>query len=327
METGDRTTEDVAGGPPDDRKVIRLPREWLGPRDELVPIGPAAGDRSLTADPPGDAEALPPKPDDFWGEDSAALHDAVQAPATSHDAARTPTIGAQPPIRPAAALPHNLPSARVPRLPAAPWLRARWALLGFAAAAIVAIAVIGNTESSAPQRASASGARQSNRSPGNPAVLEPRASKSFSVGLTAEAAADASHAQLALARARAREEARRRGLAMRRAQARRRQRAQLQQEALAATAQPATTPTPGPVPAPQTAADSSSSAQAASQTTETYPAPSAPGAAAPTATSPVAAPATSAGAASSSGGQTTKPAHQQAFGANGSLGPGTSPDG
>ncbi len=62
----------------DEDKVIRLPRDWLGPRDELVPFGPSA-----ERDDPEDQEsasrpdeAPPPEavsPDDFWGERSASL--------------------------------------------------------------------------------------------------------------------------------------------------------------------------------------------------------------------------------------------------------------
>lgn len=92
--TGDR--DDRGGGQkPDDAgedKVIRLPRDWLGPREDLVPFGPSA-DRHIPAagpplgegDAPGDASPRPPleevsstspdpvSPDDFWGERSAAL--------------------------------------------------------------------------------------------------------------------------------------------------------------------------------------------------------------------------------------------------------------
>lgn len=52
--------------------MVRLPRDWLGPREELVPFGPsAASDR---------ATEPPPSAEDFWGERSAAIHDALQAP-------------------------------------------------------------------------------------------------------------------------------------------------------------------------------------------------------------------------------------------------------
>lgn len=47
--------------------ILRFPGDWVGPLEELVPFGPAA-----------DREASPTGPD-FWGEDSAALQDAVEA--------------------------------------------------------------------------------------------------------------------------------------------------------------------------------------------------------------------------------------------------------
>jgi len=50
--------------------VVQLPaRDWLGPREELVPLGPSRQSDS------------PPRADDFWSEDSAALQDAWQPPA------------------------------------------------------------------------------------------------------------------------------------------------------------------------------------------------------------------------------------------------------
>jgi hypothetical protein len=53
--------------------VVRLPRDWLGPREELVPFGPSASSEGT--------EELPPSAEDFWGERSAAIHDALEAPA------------------------------------------------------------------------------------------------------------------------------------------------------------------------------------------------------------------------------------------------------
>jgi hypothetical protein len=79
VETGDRQTKDVSGSGRSDENVIRLPRDWLGPLEDLVPIGPAA-DARRAADEPY-AEEAPPTADAFWTEDSAALHTAVQAPA------------------------------------------------------------------------------------------------------------------------------------------------------------------------------------------------------------------------------------------------------
>lgn len=58
---------------PPQANVVRLPRDWIGPREDLVPFGP----RANMASP-----APPPAAEDFWGgERSAAIHDAVQAPA------------------------------------------------------------------------------------------------------------------------------------------------------------------------------------------------------------------------------------------------------
>jgi hypothetical protein len=51
--------------------VVRLPRDWLGPREELVPLDGTTGAAS--------AAGSPPRADDFWGEDSAALQDPWQA--------------------------------------------------------------------------------------------------------------------------------------------------------------------------------------------------------------------------------------------------------
>jgi hypothetical protein len=52
--------------------VIRLPRDWLGPREELVPFGTSP---DLGAS-------------DFWGEGSAAVQRAMEAPAADRHAAR-----------------------------------------------------------------------------------------------------------------------------------------------------------------------------------------------------------------------------------------------
>ena len=75
---------------------MRFPRDWLGPLDELVPLGPSAGqdsDRPKVDEadpaPPAPAEghvvdfapSAPLRAEDFWGEDSAAIHDALEPPA------------------------------------------------------------------------------------------------------------------------------------------------------------------------------------------------------------------------------------------------------
>lgn len=100
---------------------MRLPRDWLGPREDLVPFGPRASSRVIDGpaptpdappstvdeppptayasaptidhapptvdDAPRSADALPiageppPSAEDFWGERSASIHGALQAPA------------------------------------------------------------------------------------------------------------------------------------------------------------------------------------------------------------------------------------------------------
>jgi hypothetical protein len=61
-------------------KVVRLPRDWLGPREELIPFGPRAASIEADEAPPSSEDPLP-SPADFWGEQSAAIQSAVQAPA------------------------------------------------------------------------------------------------------------------------------------------------------------------------------------------------------------------------------------------------------
>jgi hypothetical protein len=55
---------------------VRLPRDWLGPREDLVPIGSS----TRFADEEPGAER-PPTANDFWGETSATLQDTLDAPA------------------------------------------------------------------------------------------------------------------------------------------------------------------------------------------------------------------------------------------------------
>jgi hypothetical protein len=69
-----RQTEAGATGSPTSDNVVRLPRDWLGPRDELIPFGSSADS--------ADASASPPTADDFWGEDSSSIQTALEAPAS-----------------------------------------------------------------------------------------------------------------------------------------------------------------------------------------------------------------------------------------------------
>lgn len=81
---GPHIEEGVTGAQQRDN-VVRLPRDWLGPREELVPFGPAAQQSPDDVRPPGPnasagAEA-PVSAAAFWGEESAA----VQEPAVTSD--------------------------------------------------------------------------------------------------------------------------------------------------------------------------------------------------------------------------------------------------
>jgi hypothetical protein len=70
--------------------VIRLPRDWLGPREELVPLG-IGGDAASFGIGPDRESTHPDSTDgpgvdqleaaDFWGEGSAAVQRALEAPA------------------------------------------------------------------------------------------------------------------------------------------------------------------------------------------------------------------------------------------------------
>jgi hypothetical protein len=109
--------------------VLQFPRDWLGPRDELVPFGKAAdsaAESGVRSDPTLEPEpALPPGADDFWGEGSAAVQDALQAPR---------------PVQPAGEPRHRARPERHWR-PQRPTVRAI-TLLGVGVATIACVAVV-----------------------------------------------------------------------------------------------------------------------------------------------------------------------------------------
>jgi hypothetical protein len=71
-------------------KVVRLPRDWLGPREHLVPFSQST---PPLVEPELDAFA----PNDFWGERAAAIHSVVQAP--EDDAPEEPPAGESEKVR------------------------------------------------------------------------------------------------------------------------------------------------------------------------------------------------------------------------------------
>ena len=108
----------------------------------MVPIGPGARARAAQRDLEG---GMPPAADAFWSEDSAALHDAVQAPSGVSHTHRAPPAGLVPPV---AGL-HVPGLARLPRLTSLPGGRRVsrwWGLAALASAAVLAVAVIGSAE-------------------------------------------------------------------------------------------------------------------------------------------------------------------------------------
>jgi len=91
VNTEDPQDQDGACGERPEANVVRLPRDWLGPRDELVPIGASA--RPVE---PDRRDGLPPTADDFWSEQSASVHGAIQGPGLQ----REPTAHARPEAHP-----------------------------------------------------------------------------------------------------------------------------------------------------------------------------------------------------------------------------------
>jgi hypothetical protein len=148
VETGDTRTEDSGGLPRSEENVIRLPRDWVGPPEELVPIGSAARNREAQRAPNDD---LPQAADAFWSEDSAALHDAVQAPPARPRQRVAPPVGLVPPV---AGL-RRVPSVHLPGLGALRRLeRVSWrsGLPAVGVAALAVAAVIGMGEGPASRR-------------------------------------------------------------------------------------------------------------------------------------------------------------------------------
>ena len=64
METDGRQAKPGGRGIEGEDNVVRLPRDWLGPREDLIPFGPSAEAHDETL-------ATPPSTHDFWGEGAA----------------------------------------------------------------------------------------------------------------------------------------------------------------------------------------------------------------------------------------------------------------
>jgi hypothetical protein len=114
------------------KNVIRLPRDWVGPPEELVPLGSRAREgRSAEDDDHGD---VIPDAEDFWGEAASAVHHVMRAPT------ETPT---------------TVRARRLRGLPRWPRVRRRTAVIAAVVGVIAVVAILGVSEGHGP-RATAS---------------------------------------------------------------------------------------------------------------------------------------------------------------------------
>lgn len=74
MKTDSQDPAEGREGTQTEDNVVRFPREWLGPREDLVQIGV-----------PDAAATAPPAPDDFWGDGSSDLQSALVGPTVKDD--------------------------------------------------------------------------------------------------------------------------------------------------------------------------------------------------------------------------------------------------
>lgn len=90
METEGRNTDRAGNGGASN--VVPFPRDWIGPPEDLVPLGgpELEGDEELGSALGADA---------FWGERSASLHEPIEAPAPPAPIARIRTITVDAPGR------------------------------------------------------------------------------------------------------------------------------------------------------------------------------------------------------------------------------------
>lgn len=74
MKTGGGRVEGQDGAADEAGNVVRIPRDWFGPTEDLVPFGPRAS-----------APADQLDPNTFWDESSNHIQDVVEAPAKRQD--------------------------------------------------------------------------------------------------------------------------------------------------------------------------------------------------------------------------------------------------
>jgi hypothetical protein len=159
--------------------VVRLPRDWLGPVEDLVPFGPAADSTPDARQPDaGDASPMAPVPSaqSFWTQDAASLHAALDA-----GPARAPDIDV--PARDAESIPVLGPTPRGAF--SRPGVR-HWRGLLTSIAALLALAAVLLMKSAATGINPATGRLDARVSP--PAEAQSQSASHLAHGLAAQAA-------------------------------------------------------------------------------------------------------------------------------------------
>ena len=83
METEGRNNERGGQEPGTNSNVVPFPRDWLGPREELIPFGPSA-------DRPPEIDAFAPEAEAFWGGEAGPMHAVLASPPPSPSASPGP---------------------------------------------------------------------------------------------------------------------------------------------------------------------------------------------------------------------------------------------
>jgi hypothetical protein len=100
VESDGPTTEAGGGEARAQANVVPFPGDWFGPRQELVPIGKRAYSESEQRHEDDElaelAVAAPPRPDAFWGEDSAEIHAVMPRPDDDERRGRRAAVAVRP---------------------------------------------------------------------------------------------------------------------------------------------------------------------------------------------------------------------------------------
>lgn len=157
--------------------VVPFPREWIGPTEDLVPIGPSS---SATAVEDDEELGRALGADAFWGERAACLHEPIEAPPAISDANTRVTEGQPERLRTRDAGTVEAPGSASGAVGA--WERVRrgrspMLALGLVVAALLVVGVALAAQSgphSSPARLASAVQSQATRSPGIDAAVVSR---------------------------------------------------------------------------------------------------------------------------------------------------------